>query len=101
MARKVAGKNTLTLPIPVPRFKSESEEADWWYANRAVIEEFLLARATWVTPDGKTLRGPSKMISIRLPEADIARAKKVAAQKGIGYQTYLRSVVHQALQDVK
>jgi predicted DNA binding CopG/RHH family protein len=40
---------------------------------------------------------PAKLISIRLPEADIERTKKLAARKGLPYQTYLRSLLHEGL----
>jgi predicted DNA binding CopG/RHH family protein len=29
---------------------------------------------------------------------DLKRAKALAARKGVGYQTYIRSVLHEALQ---
>jgi predicted DNA binding CopG/RHH family protein len=40
----------------------------------------------------------TKAISIRLAEPDIKRARVLAARKGVGYQTYIRSVLHEALQ---
>jgi len=36
-------------------------------------------------------------ITIRLSIADIECAKALAVRKGIGYQTYLKSLIHQAL----
>ena len=41
--------------------------------------------------------GASPTITIRLPEADIERARAFAAQKGLRYQTYLKMLLHQAL----
>jgi predicted DNA binding CopG/RHH family protein len=38
------------------------------------------------------------VISIRLPESDLARARQQAAAKGLPYQTYIKSLLHQALQ---
>ena len=44
----------------------------------------------------------TRPVTIRLPEADIARMKSIAADKGLPYQTYIRSLIHQhARQDVK
>ena len=39
----------------------------------------------------------SVQIAIRLPEADIAQARKIASRKGIGYQTLLKMIVHEGL----
>ena len=41
--------------------------------------------------------GPSPTITIRLPEADLTRARTLAAEKGLRYQTYLKMLLHQAL----
>lgn len=39
----------------------------------------------------------SVQIAIRLPEADLAQARKIAERKGIGYQTLLKMLVHEGL----
>jgi predicted DNA binding CopG/RHH family protein len=39
----------------------------------------------------------TQAISLRLAVADIERAKQSAATKGIGYQTLLRMLLHEAL----
>ena len=36
-------------------------------------------------------------VSLRLPVADIERAKVIAAQKGIGYQTVLKEAIRNGL----
>jgi hypothetical protein len=40
----------------------------------------------------------SRVISIRLPESDLARARQQAATKILPYQTHIESLLHQALQ---
>jgi predicted DNA binding CopG/RHH family protein len=40
----------------------------------------------------------SRVISIRLPEADLAKARRQAASKGLPYQTYVKSLLHEALE---
>ena len=40
----------------------------------------------------------SRLLSIRIPEPDIALAQKLAATKGLPYQTYIKSVLHEALE---
>jgi predicted DNA binding CopG/RHH family protein len=99
MANTQAGKRQRVIPLTVPKFKSESEEADWWYQNRNVVADILRKHGR---PVGRNLEvevelRPTKLISIRLPEADIERAKKLAARKAIPYQTFLRSVLHEGL----
>jgi predicted DNA binding CopG/RHH family protein len=86
-------------PLTVPKFKSEAEEADWWYRNRNIVEDLIAKHGRRV---GRNLEveialKPAKLISIRLPEADIQRTKRLAARKAMPYQTYLRSLLHESL----
>jgi predicted DNA binding CopG/RHH family protein len=39
----------------------------------------------------------TRAITIRFSIADIGRAKAQAERKGLGYQTYLKSLIHQVL----
>ena len=39
----------------------------------------------------------SRLLSLRLPEPDIALAQRLAATKGLPYQTYIKSLLHEAL----
>jgi hypothetical protein len=95
--------NTKTLAMP--KFKNESEEADWWtspaghdYVKRKSAE----AQSKGIGVTGSSLvaklnRKSSVQIAIRLPEADIAQARKLAERKGLGYQTLLKMLVHEGL----
>ncbi len=57
--------------------------------------------------EGKKVRGSSLIarmnqkssvqIAIRLPQADLARARELAERKGLGYQTLLKMLVHEGL----
>jgi predicted DNA binding CopG/RHH family protein len=38
------------------------------------------------------------VISIRLSESDLELARLQAVQKGLPYQTYIKSILHQALE---
>jgi len=40
----------------------------------------------------------SQAISLRLQPSDIERAKRLATKKGIGYQTLLKMIIHEALE---
>ena len=93
-------------PIEMPKFKNESDEADWWAspAGRAYVSEKFAA----TRKSGKKLVGPglvaalnnkaSVQITIRLPETDLQQARKIADRKGIGYQTLLKMLVREGLQ---
>jgi predicted DNA binding CopG/RHH family protein len=89
----------------MPRFRSESAEADWWAspAGRAYVKQ----RAAQARSKGNKVGGSrlvaklneksSIQIAIRLPATDLARARKIADRKGIGYQTLLKMLVHEGL----
>jgi len=89
----------------MPKFKSESEEADWW-ASRAgrgyVKQKSASASSGGTKARGSSLvakmnRKRSVQIAIRLPQADLAQARKLAERKGLGYQTLLKMLVHEGL----
>lgn len=103
-ATTTTGKRTI-----VPKFATEAEEADWWYRNRkAHSEEFraaakrgeaqvltrekLLARI-----EASKSKAAAPMVSIRIPADDLALARKQAARKGLPYQTYIKSLLHETL----
>ena len=58
--------------------------------------------AGWVRvhqhPEHPLHRVLSRLVSIRLPEPDIALAQKLAESKGLPYQTYIKSLLHEALE---
>src|SRR6266849_8271752 len=59
-------------------------------------------RTGWVRehehPEHPLHRVLSRLLSIRLPEPDIALAQRLAKSKGLPYQTYIKSVLHEALE---
>lgn len=89
--------------LPVRRFANEADEARWWDDHRGVVEKNLLA----AMKSGVASRGgprrviseqrESKNITIRLALADIERASALVARKGIGYQTYMKILLKEAL----
>ncbi len=52
-------------------------------------------RADWVR--GLMYRPVMQAISIRLPAPDLALARQLAQQKGLPYQTYIKGLLHDAL----
>lgn len=88
----------------MPRFKTESQEADWWASpeGRAFARrKFKESEIQGIKAGGSSLvarlnRG-STQIALRLPHADLQKAREIAERKGIGYQTLLKMLVHQGL----
>jgi predicted DNA binding CopG/RHH family protein len=88
-----------------PPFKTEAQEAEWWAKNQNVIaDRFEQAKAAGRLGKGTVARvarerqaGASPTITIRLAEDDLTRARAFAAEKGLRYQTYLKMLLHQAL----
>lgn len=90
-----------------PRFRSEAQEAEWWAKNQSFIADRLeqakaagkLGKGTVARVSRERVRqaGPSPTITIRLAEDDLARARTLAAEKGLRYQTYVKMLLHQAL----
>ena len=97
-------KRQIPMVSKVPRFRNENEEAKWWAGAKG--REFLKQRSAAGTPKkqkGSPLvsglsRANSVQIALRLPAPDLAKARKIAGHKGIGYQTLLKMLVHEGLQ---
>ena len=93
----------------IPAFKSEAKEAEWWHKNRARLDKDLLEaakkgelkRLDQATLKARLSASKARVVSIRLPENDIELARQQAAQKGLPYQTYIKSLLHQALGHTK
>jgi len=63
---------------------------------------YVKQKAKGPRPEGSRLvaalnKKRSVQIALRLPQADLARARRVADRKGIGYQTLLKMLVHEGL----
>ena len=92
-------------PTQMPKFRSESEEADWWAspAGRSYVnQKSAEGKAKGSKVGGSSLvarmnKKSSVQIAIRLPEADLAQARRIAQRKGIGYQTLLKMLVREGL----
>lgn len=83
----------------IPAFKSEREEVDWYDSHPEVIDRMMLdglesGTAVWVPP---TKPEPTKLVSMRYPESEIARAQRLAKIRGVGYQTYIKQLLKTAL----
>ena len=92
----------------MPAFATEAEEAKWWYKNRSLHGQQLLAavksgqaqvltRGRLLERIARSTKNAAPVVSLRIPEADLAMARKQAEQKGLPYQTYIKSLLHEAL----
>ena len=88
---------------PIPRFATKAEEAQWWFDQRhelAEKAEGALARGELkfrrLAPS-LAAAGPTKNITIRVPDQDLIRARDLAAKRGLRHQTHLKMLLHEAL----
>jgi predicted DNA binding CopG/RHH family protein len=83
----------------LPEFKSEAEEAKWWFDNQDELDkDFAKAAAEGRLGRGTAARvGGIPTTTIRLDPVDIEMARKQAEQRGLKYQTYLKMILHDAL----
>jgi|ERR1035441_3589198 hypothetical protein len=104
MAIKTPGKNS----PGIPDFKNEDEEAEWWAGpeGRARgVKQLEEARSNGTLRRGThpvllklmAEQGKTVPINIRLPAEDLLKAQAIAEQKGIGYQTVLKMILHEQL----
>jgi len=100
--------------LKVPKFGTEAEEAKWWFENdKLILEEFKKAAKMGTLGRGGARRllaergipfkepKPTPTTTIRLDPDDIAEARVQAARRGLRYQTYLKMIIHEALEAAK
>lgn len=97
--------------LKIPKFATEAEEAKWWFENDELIfKEFEKAASEGRLKRGGIRRlfaekgipfpepaGKSTPHTICLDPDDIAKASKQAAERGLSYQAYLKTIIHEAL----
>jgi len=84
----------------IPRFASEAEDAKWHQRNRRALEraaERRILEGSTLTLRQAAARAKTRPVTLRLAATDIDMARTMAAQKGIGYQTYVKMLLHEAL----
>jgi len=105
-------------PTSVSKFKSEAEEADWYTTPKGRAQtqrEFARAlragtlerspRLNLARTDPKLLerlmeqakQNATRAISLRIPIADLERAKQIAEKSGVGYQAVLKRAIRDGL----
>jgi hypothetical protein len=102
----------------VSKFKSEAEEADWYATPKGreqtqrefarALRAGTLRRSPGLSvarTDPKLLErlmqqakeNATRAISLRIPIADLERAKQIAEKNGVGYQAVLKRAIREGL----
>jgi hypothetical protein len=92
--------------LVVPKFASETEEAEWWYESRHLVEqEFLTASAEGRLGRGTLKRrieeaqqSPRVETTIQLDEQDAIKARAAAERRGMQFSSFVKMLVHNALE---
>ena len=83
--------------ITIPRFRNADEEATWWESREGKrVATEIMKRGVAAGAARRSV--PLKTISMRLPVTDLEAAQELAATKGLPYQTYIKMLLHEALQ---
>ncbi len=91
--------------------KTEAEEASWFDNNQVQLLKLFETAAKegslrvggksvgiTLSKDTETLRKPpSQKVMLRISAEDVARARRQAERQGIGYQTYIKMILHDGL----
>lgn len=92
--------------------RTEVEEARWFEQNQErLLKLFEKAEKEGALRIGEKSVGitiskttgflkkpPSQKIMLRIPAGDVDRARQQAAGKGVGYQTYIKILLHEGLE---
>jgi predicted DNA binding CopG/RHH family protein len=88
----------------IPRFKSETEEARWWdKQGPRIAQDFEAAirartNVNAVPPALARATAAAKNVTIRLSNDDLEKARRLSQRRGLRYQTYVKMLLHQALE---
>ena len=81
----------------LPKFRNEAEERKFWLSHDSA--DYLdWSKARFV--DFVNLKPTSRSISIRLPEHMISRIKVLANREDVPYQSYMKILIAQRLEEV-
>ena len=87
---------------PVPKFKSEADEAKWVFRHQSRLAE------AFESPDRPSLtveqvlaksrakrKGP--LVTVELSAADLARSRQLATDACLAHELYLKQLLHKAI----
>jgi predicted DNA binding CopG/RHH family protein len=88
----------------LPKFATEAEEATWWYEHRqetsdrfaaAIKDGTVIDTSKFLSEEGLVVETEPVVVTVYSHDAE--RAKVLAASKGISYEEYLASLVHEGI----
>ena len=90
----------------VPKFQYEAEDAQWWYDNRdltakameAAVSEGRTTTLSQILDRARKTSGTTPTVSIHIDPEDLTRARVFAQRKGLRYETYLKMLLHEAIE---
>ena len=90
----------------IPKSQSEAEEAEWWDQHREETAQWMEAAVTAgeattlsaVLDRARERSGGASTVTIRIDSPDAERARALAAEKGVACETYLKTLLHDALE---
>ncbi len=82
--------------VEMPGFKTPREEADWFDANRDTLMDLVSKFGKRVEPRQVER---TQQLTLRLAVADVERARAIAKEKGITYQTVLKQAFRDGLKE--
>jgi predicted DNA binding CopG/RHH family protein len=82
--------------LTIPKFRSEKEEAEWWDAHPQVATRLLKKALRQGTVQRRP--GETRIVTMRIPVRDLDAGQRLAERKGLLYQTYMKMLLHQALE---
>jgi predicted DNA binding CopG/RHH family protein len=95
----------MSQKLTIPKFQSEAEEAEWWDRHREETGEWMeqavaAGETTTLSAVLERVRersGGASTVTIQVDAPDAERARALAAQKGVACETYLKTLLHDAL----
>jgi predicted DNA binding CopG/RHH family protein len=91
----------MAIELVAPKFRSKSDELAWYDQHWGKLEhdmEKSLKDGTAIKCASAPAANPLLVpVTIRLSKDDLTVARRLAGEVGMRYQTYLRTLLHQAL----
>lgn len=81
---------------PIPRFKSEDDERNFW-ANHDTTEYFDTSRP--INLDLSQLKPSTRPITIRLPESLLWSLKRMANKRDVPYQSLVKILLAEKVEE--
>ena len=92
--------------LVIPRFTSAEAEAEWFYRNRGKLQADMSRRlktgdtftfAEALAKSAAKEKARLKPVTIRMQPDDLDAVRRLAEQKGLPYQTYIKVLLREAL----